>query len=577
MSNISIQNGFYGKLVTKKNGNTFFEPIGKAVILEKVVKSIERVKYDYVLGYDYGMEPLTYTISRGKLSDPNSCTDLATAGMDVERKEYAAFCKSITQQEDEVLQNFGIYYSYENLGWLHTPRISNDGSMILCYRSCSLITENRVLKGEYTGNYFITPKGTLADWITMASEEVLPYTPLSIVLLCSMSAITAGILGFKYPLGNGIMHLCAVSSAGKTTAAFLAASIAGDPFMAAKTVWENGNSVEKISLLQSFSSTENALIGKLSGNIGVPIIIDELGKYTGDDLTQTIFNMYDGGSKSRYNDKMQVYEQAGFKGTIITTGEFSLFEKCGKKLEGLYNRVLKIKDKLTVSPEHSDKIKQTCMKNNGRIAPRLAKYILDNGGIYYVVPKYEHWKKVLREILPAVSFKEKFIDTFPALYLTTAEIAKESLGLEFNVEGIVEYFCNYLEDTDNNMEVSLDSYDYLMKEFFANSANFYQKGDSNDIQTHSTVWGRYEKIEDELYSSSKKIVGKYLVRQNIVNDLLIKGGYTKAQCVAVWKQKGLIDYEKGRNTRTRKIDFTKKSEEVFVFYVFESKETSQDE
>ena len=576
MSNISIQNGFYGKLITKKDGNTFFAPIGKAVILEKIVKSIERVKYDFVLGYDYGMESLTYTISRGKLSDPNSCIDLATAGMDVDRKEYSAFYKSIVQQEDELLQNFQIQYAYEHLGWLYTPRIDN-GSTILCYRSCSLITENAILKGEYMGNYSINPKGTLSEWLGMAREEVLPHIPLSIVLLCSMSAITAGILGFQYPLGNGIMHLCAVSSAGKTTAAFLAASVAGDPFMAAKTVWENGNSVEKISLLQSFSSTENALIGKLSGNIGVPIIIDELGKYTGDDLTQTIFNMYDGGSKSRYNDKMQVYEQAGFKGTIITTGEFSLFDKCGKKLEGLYNRVLKIKDKLTISAEHSDKIKQTCMKSNGRIAPRLAKHILEHGGLEYVVSKYESLKKDLREILPSVSFKEKFIDTFPALYLTTAEIAKEALNLEFDVEGIVAYFYNYLEDTDNNMEVSLDSYDYLMKEFFANSANFYQKGDSNDIQTHSTVWGRYEKIEDEIHSSGKKIVGKYLVRQNIVNDLLNKGGYTKTQCVAVWKQKGLIDYEKGRNTRTRKIDFTKKSEEVFVFFVFESKEGSHDE
>jgi hypothetical protein len=161
--------------------------------------------------------------------------------------------------------------------------------------------------------------------------------------------------------------------------------------------------------------------------------------------------------------------------------------------------------------------------------------------------------------------------------LTTAEIAKEALGLEFDIEGIVAYFYNYLEDTDNNMEVSLDSYDYLMKEFFANSANFYQKAGSNDIQTHSTVWGRYEKIEDAPYSPGKKIVGKYLVRQNIVNELLEKGHYTKTQCVSIWKQKGLIDYEKGRNTRSRKIDFTKKAEDVFVFYVFENAGGNQDE
>ena len=569
---VTIQNGFYGVLVPKKDGGSFFEPYGREVTVTKIIKSTEKILYEFELTFTYGYDIHSIIIPRGKLSDPHTCPELANLGIDVERKHYDVFFKSLLIQEDALLQNFKVTFSYDNLGWQFTPVISDNGRPKLCFRSCKLITENAILDGKYRGNFQIKPQGALDAWLNMVKEDVLPYTPLSLVLLCSMSAITLGLLSYKYPIGNGIMHLCAVSSAGKTTGAYLATSVAGEAFMAARTEWENDVPVEKLSLLQSFSSTENALIGKQSGNIGIPIIIDELGKYTGGNLTQTIFNLFDGGSKTRYNKDLKIMEQAGFRGTIITTGEFSLFDKCDKNLEGLYNRVFKVSDRLTNSAEHSDRIKRCCIENNGRIAPRLAKHILDNGGLDYVVPKYEYWKNFLREKLPSVPFKEKFIDTFPALYLTTADIAKESLGLEFNTKTIVEYFFSYLESSDNAMNISLQSYDYLIKEFMSNSSNFYQKKGKNDIETHGTVWGRYESVDYEENDCGKKIAGKYLVRQNIVHKLLKDAKYTKAQCVGEWKANDLIDYEKGRNTRSRKIDLSKEAENVYVFYVFATEE-----
>ncbi|MDM5509887.1 DUF927 domain-containing protein, partial [Staphylococcus aureus] len=54
------------------------------------------------------------------------------------------------------------------------------------------------------------------------------------------------------------------SSTGKSTAAMLAASVAGNPTKGTE------------NLFRSWNATRNALEGYLSGNYGVPIVLDEL-------------------------------------------------------------------------------------------------------------------------------------------------------------------------------------------------------------------------------------------------------------------------------------------------------------
>ena len=262
---------------------------------------------------------------------------------------------------------------------------------------------------------------------------------------------------------------------------------------------------------------------------------------------------------------------------IITIGEISILDRCKKKIEGLYNRVFTLNDPLTISAEHSDAIKKCSIENNGKAAPRLAKYIIDNGGVDFVLPIYNRWRTKLREILPQVAFRDKFIDTFPALYLTTAEIAKEALELEFLTDSIVDYFTCYLNSKDNNMNVSEKSYEYLMQEFSANSNSFYHKKGSNEIATKGKIWGRYNKV-DKLLPDGRRVVGEYLVRPDRVDELLEKKNYSKPQCIETWKAKGYISYDSDRPTRSRKIDTVKdKPEDVFVFYAFEQKEDADDD
>ena len=104
-----------------------------------------------------------------------------------------------------------------------------------------------------------------------------------------------------------------------------------------------------------------------------------------------------------------------------------------------------------------------------------------------------------------------------------------------------------------------------------------QKG-SNDISPSVKVWGRYHRLKNnKILPDGRVIVGEYLVRENIVDDLLKEKGYTKKQCVEMWKKEQYINFEADRSTRSRKIDIHKEPENVFVFYVFEDKEANLDE
>jgi len=575
---VDIQKNMYGKTKIDKDGNSTFHEMGRAASLKRVLQPLDNKILDLELEYEYGIDTMTAIIQRGELSDSKSCRDLANIGLDVDSYRFSCFAKSIFDQEKDHIKNVPNTYSYEKLGWLKSTAISGDNTPELCFRASQLITANSFIGSVYKGNFQVTPQGSYKAWRDMVIEQVLPHIPLSIVLLCALSAVISGLLADVFPIGNGILHLNAPSSAGKTTGACLASSTAGEPFTVVKQERDiYGNLVERQSIMQSFSATENAMIGRLSGNVGIPIVIDELGKYRGNDMSHLVYDLYDGNSKARMNKEAKTTEQPGFRGTIITIGEFSILKKCHLKLEGLHNRVFEMKDTLTVSAKHSDIIKQSCVKYNGRAVPRLAHHIMKQSGIDYIVPIYEKWRAELREKLPQVAFKDKFIDNFPALYLTTAEISREALGLEFNIEGIIKYFVEYLSDGSNDMNVSSKSYDYLIEKFQANNNRFYHIKNSNAIDVNCEVWGRYAEVKNKQTSSGKKIVGEYAVYKDIVQRLLNDQNYAIDQCIASWKANEQISYEERHNTRTRKIDVEKEALEVYVFYVFEKKEDNNNE
>ncbi len=570
--------GCFGRFKIDRNGNENFVPMGKEVVVTKVYEYLDDDKIELELEYEYNSRVRKIRVDRGKLGSPQHCEFFVSRGVDVRRSTFDCFCESISVKEEEAASNGDICFCHSKLGWCITSKFSEDGTPETVYRTDRIISADSRYKSRYRGQFKVTPMGSREAWLEMVKNDVLPSLNLKIVLLHAMSAVILGLLGNALPLMNGILHLCGASSTGKTTAGYLAASIAGQPFFSVKReADEIGNEVQKSSLLQGFSATNNALVLKQSGNMGVPIVLDELGKYSDKDLKDVIFSFADGEGKSRGNEKLEVVESKGFRTTILTIGEQSLIEKCDIKLDGLKARIFELTGKLTESAEQSQRIKQVCTENNGMIAATLAKHILKCGGAEYLKNLYE---SKLSEIKPKLSvsnsnLQDRYIETFPALYLTTAEIAKEAFGLDFAEDELMAFFAEYIADGGTD-EISLTSYDDLIEEFRSNIGNFCCTDNSDETVNRGKIWGRYKKLTPK-YSPFGIVVAEYAVYKSKAEELLHKHNHDKRRSIEIWKKKGLISYEKGKNTRSRKITSNQDVADVYVFNIYENGGECNDE
>ena len=123
--------------------------------------------------------------------------------------------------------------------------------------------------------YDLTPKGTFDNWFNMYLEEVKGSLLLELAVVFGISALVTSFLKHKHDVefAGIIFSFTGQSSTGKSTAAALAVSVAGNP--------TKGNE----TLFRSWNATRNALEGYLSNNFGIPIVFDELSSATFKDTT----------------------------------------------------------------------------------------------------------------------------------------------------------------------------------------------------------------------------------------------------------------------------------------------------
>lgn len=412
---------------------------------------------------------------------------------------------------------------------------------------------------------------------------MLPYPALQLVLVAALSAVIVGLLSMKIPIENPIVHLNLPSGKGKSTAGYVAASTAGKPFDGTMTaVDEDGKMVEKLSLYQSWGATDNAMVATQAGNRGVVTVLNELGKSLTKNMTRLIFDLSEGSDKKRLNTDLKARISKGYSNSFISTGESSLLEKCDTKLEGLAVRVMEITSSLTKDAEHANRIKDGCFTNCGFAAPKLAQYIIRNGGVDYVLPIYKQRVAELRARFSHGPSMERFVEKFAALFVTTAEIASQALKLPFDIEGLLTFLEEYDREHGAERNTSAASYNLIIQICRSQKHKFYVRHDkslpkvriSDEIASSpmQECWGRITNMAKE-HSDGRLIAQEFEIRKKNLEDLLKSNGYTnKSTCVAAWRSMGVLDAEDATHPcRSRKIDPTAakgSSEDVYILRVF---------
>lgn len=580
----SYQGDQYGIFEKQKNGFKF-SPLGKLPVLEEVLESVEDdTVYLKLSSAVHGRRKVAY-IKHGDLLDPQMCRSLADLGFDVTRRLTEHFVDVIRLQEENLELHGTVPTSaYSALGWIQLPyEDPNTGQLAfkLCYRSCRLVGTKQLAK--YVGPYDIEPTGDYDAWRQLMETEIIPYPALQLVLVAALSAVIVGLLSMKIPIENPIVHLNLPSGKGKSTAGYVAASTAGKPFDGTMTaVDEDGKVVEKLSLYQSWGATDNAMVATLAGNRGVVTVLNELGKSLTKNMTRLIFDLSEGSDKKRLNTDLKARISKGYSTTFISTGESSLLEKCDTKLEGLAVRVMEISSPLTKDAEHANRIKDGCFANCGFAAPKLAQYIIRNGGIDFVLPLYKQRVAELRERFSKGPSMERFVEKFAALFVTTAEIASQALKLPFDIAGLLTFLEEYDRDHGAERNTSATSYDLIIQICRSQSHKFFVQYDKScpkvripeEIVSAPTQesWGRITNMAKE-HSDGRLIVEEFEIRKKILGDLLKSNGYTnKSTCVAAWRSLDVLEAEDATHPcRSRKIDPTAakgSSEDVYVLRVF---------
>lgn len=551
-----------------KNKASVFVPLGKAVIIQRITENLETNEVRLELAMEYMGNPKTITVSREELSDNRLIQSLTKIGASVSRRCFDYLVESLIRQEGELEDDGYVPRKvFSHLGWIPI-KIRNDEGQVtgsqLCYRSNRLVGG---CKARYDGPYSVAPMGCYDEWQKMVKSHILGHTALELVLLASLSAIVNGLIGPLTTGENPIFHLCGPSGCGKTTALHAACSVYGLPYDGEKRqANKHGEIVVNRSIYGSWGATENATTVQCCGNMGAAIILNELGKFDGKDMTNIVYNLSEGTDKTRLDKTMQTYTSEGYATAILSSGEISLLDRCKSKATGLQVRVIEISDSLTSSAEQARSIKEVCRNHNGWAAPKLAQYIIDHGGVDFALPIYRRYCQSLLNNLPNNSTTARFIEKFPALIMTTAEIASKALDIPFNTAAILQYFADREIIVGNSRNVLADSYHIMIDACGTNKTCFYRRGEADPT---IKSYGRITTPNKEL-PSGQVVIEEYQIRRSFVEEVLAKNGYKNPKaCYAEWRAMGVLDHDSDRFTRSKKIDTSSdKYEDVFVLRVF---------
>lgn len=558
-NNVNIRNGCYGYDIYDVNGKyKMFDRKGKAIMLDEVCRSIENGDAVWRVSFEYLGQTRHFEFPRCNIADKKFAAKLQGKGADITLKTFHCFVDSMRWQESLVTTEIA---TYARLGWIKLPE---NGKMEYKFRCSKLVGGN---SAEYTGNLALAPKGTFDGWREMVRAEVLGHPQLETVLLAALSAPIVGLHGINTTTDNPIYHINFRSGRGKSTACNLVASTAGEPFEGMRHEYDkHGILREKASVLGSWGATPKATISAHAGNRGVPVVMNELGKFMGADMTTVVFNLSEGSDIKRLNTQLETLVTEGFNTVFVSCGEMSLIDRCKSKLEGIKNRVMEIAVPMTEDADHARRIERGYQNNSGFAVPMMAKYMIENGGFDMVQEMYSQVLKELTATAPA-DVSDRFIQKFPVFLVMAARLAKKALDIDFNIDSVVDfcYKCA-LQGKDDDGDIC-KSFEEVVEFLEVNRDNFY------DISRHDfepkTVWGRVRHPNHE--ENGRELLKEFCIYPDVLKKILKDFGYPNPTTeLKEWRDKGALDCDANHLTNKAKILAMDEAKRVYVLQVWKN-------
>lgn len=401
--------------------------------------------------------------------------------------------------------------------------------------------------------YLLEPKGTFKDWLNMYINEVKGHILLELAVVFGISALVTAFLKYKHEVefAGLTFSFTGQSSTGKSTAAALAVSVAGNP--------TKGNQ----TLFRSWNATRNALEGYLSNNFGIPIVFDELSSATFKDTTGLLYSITEGQGRQRSNVHGEVKTPKNWGTSVISTSEYSIFNDSAQN-DGLRVRTIEINERFTKDATNSDNIKKAVALNYGHVLPLVAKYLInrENEVIQWFQEEHHWFNEALKNETNNTGIRmfKRY-----AVITTSAKILGRILATDIDIAKIRDYFIDYHGHTVSERSLA-DKAIEVITQFVAQNRGKFSDDTAlkNMIENYGLIALKDDYIEVKIIATVFKDMLKEQHFQDVNN------------VVNALRDKGFIESDRDRITtkRTVKDDYGKKQSLVFYHLKLDSEYAS---
>lgn len=363
-----------------------------------------------------------------------------------------------------------------------TPSVQNSTEIVL-FKGQNIVLADDITNpvAVYTGNLDLNKHGEFQAWCEGIQADILPHTKTLVAFLGGACAIPTGLIGSVRHYTNPIFHFYGDSGTGKSCIGKIIASIYGRPFDEPVEI----DGLLYNSVYGSWTGTENAIRDNCVGNHGMTIILNELGKSRIKDMGGLLYDFSEGTTKKRSSATGDVRQRQGYRTSFVSIGEFSIFHKCTEVYEGLLNRVMELDAPFTVDAAHAKRLEKLGYDHCGHAAEIMAAYILNNGGQSLLVEIYDrHYCSFEEKLQNPSPTANRFLSTFAAPILMTAELANLSWNLNIDVNEIEEFLLDYLKTKETEADLVKVRFDLIIELCMRNKAMFLHKGSPVNMQEH---------------------------------------------------------------------------------------------
>ncbi|SUL06956.1 Superfamily II helicase and inactivated derivatives [Staphylococcus aureus] len=391
--------------------------------------------------------------------------------------------------------------------------------------------------------YDLQPKGTFESWWQMYLDEVKGNLLLELAVIFGVSSLVTAFLKTKHEVEyfGTIFSFMGNSSTGKSTAAALAVSIAGNPSKGDQT------------LFRGWNGTRNAIEGYLSNNFGVPIALDELSAATFKDTNGLLYSLAEGQGRLRANREGNVKNPHHFGSSVISTAEHTIFRDASAN-DGLRARCIEISDVFTTSADNADAIKKGISKNYGHVMPLVAEYLLNRESevIKWFHREHDWFKTQLNNETNNVGIRmfKRY-----ATIMVSARILERVIATPIDLDAVREYLVNYHSDSVSERSLS-DKAIELIVQFVAQYRNKFS--DDGRLSNMLEGFGLIELKDDHI---QVKIIAK------VFKDMLNNNQFQDTNnVVEALIEKGYMESDRDRKTTKRSVKDAQGKTKSIVFY-----------